>query len=123
MKMTITHMKKNDWIGILFVSFIIILFAVSYARADEDRDKIYDQCFMRFQSNPKMIITCFNQQIRSYNNVERYYDKYLKGIDPDNLSNISREARVVIRCSNKWRDRTFDTYNWDLIDYCISGNI
>lgn len=122
MKIFITYMKKNDWMYMLifgiFTMIFILAASVTYA---DDRDKIFDQCSMRYRGELEMINICFSQQIRSYNNVKRYFDKYLRDVDPSDLSNISDEASIIINCSNKWRDVTFDTYKWDLLDYCISG--
>jgi len=128
MKIVVTHMKKNDWILTLMVAVFLLVFVVtasiSYADTD-DRDKMWDRCSLNFRGNQELINTCVSQQVRSYNQVKRYVDKYLDGVTREDYENgnLSFGANVVINCSNKWRDFTFDSYRWDLVNYCVSSSL
>ncbi len=108
---------------LIYLTIIVGILTLGSTAIAGDRSKIWDQCYMKFTGNSKMVGVCFNQQIRSYNRVKRYVNKHLSNVDPSNLNGISREARIVINCSNRWKDITFDTYKWDLIDYCIRGSL
>jgi len=124
-KIKVTNMKKDEWIlfGVVFV--IAMAAMVSFANADDSQySRIKDHCRTQWLTDYEMQEYCYKNQVTAMHKVADRYYPYTKDFDMadyDHIADVLAETVIVLTCLMKWRDKSFDTWNWQMVLYCCDN--
>jgi len=92
------------------VIFIMLVGCISYPTITlgDDRDNIIHYCMSMYKGNEdnSLVSYCIDRQLQSMNRLDEMFDG---------------NKDVIVKCADKYKLDSYDTYNWTLVEYCVES--
>ncbi len=101
---------------LFYLIIIMVAFTFNYVYASDVHDRIKDRCAGQWSHNQSMADICYKNQLKYMNTTVRVLSYY----DHDNATKTDEiKVEVILQCFDRWYDRSYDTYNYFMINSCI----